>query len=405
MQSAQQHGVGLDENMQYMEDLAPVKAGSVPGWFPAATQAVAPDNNYRPLQAESSIEAETLRSFMQSHRSAPEPAAIRDFGGPRARKHRAVAAARSRPRHAAAYVAIGFLAALVGVAAGYGTSRYNDITASLGQPAAVLAPIAATKVAAPSLGNATTVSKKTIATATLNVSDVSGDADSVIPLLLHAQPSEASQSLSLRISGMPEAAYLTAGEKNQDATWKLAAADIKDVGIVVPPGSSPKFDLAIAAVDVKTSELAAPIKEITVTIAEPVGEVTVASTAPEPVVAKPAAVKPKRKAQPAPEPPEPKPQVSAEAMKLMANGDILLKSGDLVKARQFYELAFTQGLSEAAIGVGRTFDPNVYAELKVQGMTPDPIRAMEWYMRASAAGAPGASAAIATLKQTPPPHP
>ena len=28
MQSAQQHGVGLDENMQYMEDLAPVKPGS-----------------------------------------------------------------------------------------------------------------------------------------------------------------------------------------------------------------------------------------------------------------------------------------------------------------------------------------------------------------------------------------
>src|SRR5207344_1768539 len=76
--------------------------------------------------------------------------------------------------------------------------------------------------------------------------------------------------------------------------------------------------------------------------------------------------------------PEPKQdQVAAaeppgEAEGLLAKGDILLKSGDMAMARQFYERAFAEGSSAAAIGAGKTYDPVVYADLKVQGLKPDP---------------------------------
>ncbi len=71
-------------------------------------------------------------------------------------------------------------------------------------------------------------------------------------------------------------------------------------------------------------------------------------------------------------------------------------------ARRFYERAFAEGSTEAAIGAGKTYDPVVYAELKVHGLQPDPVRAMEWYVRASSAGNTEAAAAIKALKQAKP---
>ena len=56
------------------------------------------------------------------------------------------------------------------------------------------------------------------------------------------------------------------------------------------------------------------------------------------------------------------------------------------------------GAVEAAVGVGRTYDPVVYEQLKVTGLKPDPLLAMEWYMRAGNAGSSEAMAAIEALK-------
>jgi TPR repeat protein len=91
------------------------------------------------------------------------------------------------------------------------------------------------------------------------------------------------------------------------------------------------------------------------------------------------------------------------AQNLVSKGDILLKSGDLAMARQFYERAYAEGArASAAMGTARTFDPVVYAQLKVQGMQPDPQQALEWYERARAEGNPQAAAAIDALKKTAP---
>ena len=76
---------------------------------------------------------------------------------------------------------------------------------------------------------------------------------------------------------------------------------------------------------------------------------------------------------------------------------MLMKTGDLIIARQFYSRAFQMGAAEGAMGVAKTYDPAVFAEMKVQGITPDAAKAAEWYEKAKEAGVTEAEAALTTL--------
>ena len=311
-------------------------------------------------------------------------------------------------QNSAAYLLAGVAAVIIGGGLGYAATQYRAISGAAHQLTATAAiPTTEPLPAAVAAVNRTVIARKPVATATLNVSDVSGGLNSMIPLLLHAEPATAGQDIFLKISGLPQSAYLTAGSRRKDNDWQLAAADADDVKLVVPQSEAPEFDVDIAAIETKTGELAAPIKQITVAITDPQVKITPASAAPDTVTLKPAlAVAVTAETQPVPAPKLQQAaaaEAPAGAQNLVAKGDILLKSGDMAMARQFYEQAFALGApAEAALGAGKTYDPVVYADLKVQGLKPDPARAMEWYLRASAAGSSAAAQAIATLKQAQP---
>jgi hypothetical protein len=312
------------------------------------------------------------------------------------------------------YVGAGLAAILAGGALGYGATHYEAISAKADQVASLLKPQPAAAQAsetAPASNTMTVVAKKTVATATLKVSDVSGELNSMIPLMLHAEPAVAGHDIVLKLSGLPQSAYLTAGTKAADNAWQLPAVDADGVKLVVPQSSQPSFDVAVAAFETKTGELAAPIKEMRVAIDNAGVQIAPAAAPPESVIIK----KPEQaEALPPPKavPPtveeqqvaaiEPVAEPPSEANNLLSKGDILLKSGDLGMARRFYEQAFAEGSSEAAIGLGKTYDPVVYAELKVHGLKPDAARAMEWYTRAKSAGNTEAEAAINALKKAAP---
>jgi TPR repeat protein len=66
-------------------------------------------------------------------------------------------------------------------------------------------------------------------------------------------------------------------------------------------------------------------------------------------------------------------------------------------ARQFYTRAFQMGATEGAMGVAKTYDPATFAEMRVQGITPDAAKAKEWYEKAKAAGVVEAEAALTSL--------
>jgi len=249
----------------------------------------------------------------------------------------------------------------------------------------------------------TTISKKPIAIASLDVSDVTGTLNSMIPLALNAEPAFENQELAIKISGLPASAYLTAGKKISDNTWILKDGEENDINLYVPQSDTAKFDISIAAIETSTGELAAPVKEMTVAIDDvkldddTALQITPASAPPETII-KVKSQPENAVALPAPESFEPiKPALSAEVTGLLGKGDMLMKTGDLIIARQFYSRAFQLGAAEGAMGVAKTYDPAVFVEMKVQGITPDAAKAAEWYEKAKAAGVTEAEAALTTL--------
>ncbi len=371
-----------------------------PTWFPKSLRPLPPEDladRYRALRAEPYSErsrshdhADNDSEFRPQRRTPP----------PRPRQPAQAEEPRTSAMRTSAYLAAGFAAALAGGVVGFAATQYDSLGKTASGMLAMMMPPAAQQapntVKTNGLNNQSTVAKKPISTATLNVSDVSGGLNSMIPMMLHAEPAVAGEDLILEISGLPESAYLTAGHKSEGSNWQIGAAEAEGVKLVVPRSAEPKFDVSIAAFEAKTGQLAAPIKEITVAIDGPPVTIAPANAEPDTVTVKPADIIAAKQDQFVAA------EVPPEAQSLTAKGDILLKSGDLAMARQFYERAFAKGSIEAAIGAGKTYDPVVYTSLRVQGLKPDPARAMEWYMRASAAGNKDAISAIEALKQAAP---
>jgi len=298
----------------------------------------------------------------------------------------------------------GVFAAVAGGTVGFAVTKYDQISQSAAAAygfASSLLPGETDNLFNPK--RETMISKKPVAIASLDVSDVTGTLNSMIPLALNAEPAFEDQKLAIKISGLPASAYLSAGKKLSDDTWILRDGEENDINLFVPQSDKAKFDISIAAIETNTGELAAPVREMTVAIddvqlEEPAAlQITPASAPPETS----AAVKVKTDdttALPAAKPFEPiTPVVSAEVTGLLQKGDMLMKTGDLIIARQFYSRAFELGAADGAMGVAKTYDPATFVELKVQGITPDAAKAAEWYEKAKVAGVTEADAALTSL--------
>ena len=299
----------------------------------------------------------------------------------------------------------GAFAAVAGGTVGFAVTKYDQISQSVaavyGYAGSLLAGDADPVFPAT---RETMISKKPIAIASLDVSDVTGTLNSMIPLALNAEPAFEDQKLAIKISGLPASAYLSAGRKISEDTWILKDGEEKDINLFVSQSDKAKFDISISAIETNTGELAAPVKEMTVAIddvkleVEDVAlQITPASAPPEtsmPVMAEVESIS----SAPVEKTFEPiKPVLSAEVTGLLGKGDMLMKTGDLIIARQFYSRAFQMGAAEGALGVAKTYDPAVFAEMKVHGITPDAAKAAEWYEKAKAAGVVEADAALTTL--------
>ena len=293
------------------------------------------------------------------------------------------------------FAVAGLGAVIAGGSIGLAATQIDFTPASLPRNSAVAATIPASVAVVQQ--PAATISGKPILTARLDVSDVSGSLNQMIAFPLHLAPAVDGQKLLLRISGLPEAAYLTAGTRQADG-WMLQAGQEKDVKLVVPEAAASQYQIEVAALEAATSELAAPAKVMNLVLDNSVTEVMPAAAPANVAIHKQAA--PAKLELPAPIPAaseEVTDVASLAAADLVRKGDILLKAGDLAAARQFYQEAFEQGAAEGAIGAARTYDPAVYAELNVQGLQPDPAKALDWYKRAGAEGGAEISEAVARL--------
>lgn len=256
---------------------------------------------------------------------------------------------------------------------------------------------------------ATTIEKKPVSTATLQVADVTGETNSFIPLALHAEPAGLETDMLLKIAGLPEGAYLTSGHRQDDKIWALSLAEMKDVKLVVPQADNPQIDLAVAAFEPRTGELAAPVKTMTVALkdvvvapasAPPPGlstAVSAGTTSTLPGAAStalPVTIPPPFRNTPALAVPE-----TDATQELIDEADEMLGRGDVAAARRNYERAWgNDGSAAAAFGLARSYDPLVLPTLPATTAAPDKSEAMHWYQRASAAGHAEAATAITRLQ-------
>jgi len=75
-------------------------------------------------------------------------------------------------------------------------------------------------------------------------------------------------------------------------------------------------------------------------------------------------------------------EIEDKASVLLEQGKARIADGDVIGARMFFKKAAESGDSRAAMAMGATFDPNLFASLQVQGMVPDIKAARQWYERA-----------------------
>lgn len=208
----------------------------------------------------------------------------------------------------------------------------------------------------------------------------------------------------MKISGLPEGAYLTNGKRDADKVWALSMADLKDVKLMIPQSQQPQYDLAVAAFEKNSGELAAPVKTMTIALSDVIVQPV---SAPPPLQTS----QPVLPSAPKPGLPGAIPQpvnvnVAYTASQQMAaqhalTGDGLLKSGDLEGARKAYQQAWTGGSPDGALGMAKTYDPVILATLTVNDAEPNAVQALEWYQRAATAGKSEALSAIVRLRMKP----
>ena len=100
---------------------------------------------------------------------------------------------------------------------------------------------------------------------------------------------------------------------------------------------------------------------------------------------------------PAAAPPPPNPH-QAEADQLVARGEALLATGDIVSARLFFERAAEFGSARAALMAGETYDTAFLDIAGVRGMAGDANAAAFWYRRAKTLGDPSADELLSALR-------
>jgi hypothetical protein len=84
-------------------------------------------------------------------------------------------------------------------------------------------------------------------------------------------------------------------------------------------------------------------------------------------------------------PPDGAPRTEIED--LIRNGNKRMKEGDILEARRFYQKAVALGDPEAALAMGRSYDPIYFARIDRKNAEPDAAKAFDWYRKAMNGGA------------------
>ena len=241
------------------------------------------------------------------------------------------------------------------------------------------------------------------------------------PLAIEVKPEQADEKRLISITGVPDGARLNAGVDAGGGNWLLPPRRLAGLTINLPAGTSDIVPLGVQVLDGNLRTPLSDTKPFSVHVnaskiepaVQPVAtppqaqqnvtaSLTPAGTSPSPEAPKPApapsffSTETVQTAAPAAALPGPAARQAAlrpaspsktEIEDLLREGNKHMRDGDILAARQFYQKAVSGGDPEAALAMGRTFDPVYFARIGKKNAEPDAAKAFDWYRKAMDGGA------------------
>lgn len=226
--------------------------------------------------------------------------------------------------------------------------------------------------------------------------DASGAADGPIKLDIRVADASDKEESLISLKGLPAEARLSTGIDVGGGQWLLPPARLKDLTVTLPKGTTGEFGLEVQLLkdDAQTS-LSDPVSfDLRVAPKRQDGAVV----APSSTAAAPAGTEQASRLAVLP---DETPQIETDFLTqmLIRDGNRLMRDGDIASARRLYEQAAANGNAEAALAIGRSYDPSYFEKLPVKTGKPDPATAFEWYKKALEGGLVTARVKIDALKQ------
>jgi hypothetical protein len=240
----------------------------------------------------------------------------------------------------------------------------------------------------------------------LKAADAAGDPGRAIPLEISLTRAEDREATLISLKGLPVYAKLSTGIDIGGGQWLLPPSKLSNLTVTTPPNVAGKFDVEAELLkdDAQTQIFGpVPFKLQVGAPARDSGDAT-PSTPTVNTLAEADATAPSAPAEQAAQVAtlsESGQQIETDFLTqmLIRDGNKLMRDGDILSARRLYEQAAATGNPEAALAMGRSYDPSYFEKLPVKTGKPDPATAFEWYKKALDGGLVTARVKIDGLKQ------
>jgi hypothetical protein len=221
----------------------------------------------------------------------------------------------------------------------------------------------------------------------LNVRGVMGGDGEPIRLNIALANAEQAEDALVSIKGLPKDSRLSTGIDVGGGQWLLPPARLKNLTLTVPSGTYGNFGLSAQLLkdDAQTS-LSEPVY-FTLNVGQAHAQ------APQAMVNGETALTT------GPISEATRPETDFLTQMLIRDGNKAMHDGDIAAARRLYEQAAMNGNAEAALAMGRSFDPSYFEKLNVKTGKPDPLMAFQWYKKALDGGLTTARIKIDALNQ------
>jgi hypothetical protein len=232
--------------------------------------------------------------------------------------------------------------------------------------------------------------------------DAIGQAGAPIRLDIQLTDPTDQEATLISIKGLPTEARLSTGIDVGGGQWLLPPSRLRDLTVTTAEGVSGGFELEAQLLkDDAQTPVSDPIS-FRVRVAGPNerSDANISNTRPKPEDAALTIASAERAAQIAAVPEETAAiETDFLTQLLIRDGNKLMRDGDILGARKLYEQAAANGNPEAALAMGRSFDPSYFEKLPVKTGKPDPATAFQWYKKALDGGLVTARVKIDGLKQ------